>query len=159
MGVVRTLLTIVDVVCALLLVGVILLQRSRSEGMGGMTFGAGMGEALFGSRTGNVLTRATVTLASVFLGASLLLSVLNPSSSSSRSIIDETVPDIPAAPAAGPGPLSGAPEAMPAAAAPAAPAAAPASLPTPAAPAAPAAPVTVAPVAPVVAPAPAAAQP
>lgn len=149
MGVVRILLTIVDVVCALLLVGVILLQRSRSEGMGGMTFGAGMGEALFGSRTGNVLTRATITLAAIFLGSSLLLAVLNPSSAGSRSIIDETVPDIPGAQAAGQAPISApAPaEALPEAAAPAAPAA-PLSLPAPAA-------VTVPPVAPVAAPAPA----
>lgn len=152
MGVVRILLTIVDVVCALLLVGVILLQRSRSEGMGGMTFGAGMGEALFGSRTGNVLTRATITLAAIFLGSSLLLAVINPSNTGGRSIIDETVPDIPGAQPAGQGPISAPAEGLPEAAAPAA--AAPLSLPAPAAPdAAPS--VTVPPVAPVAAPAPA----
>ena len=156
MGVVRILLTIVDVVCALLLVGVILLQRSRSEGMGGMTFGAGMGEALFGSRTGNVLTRATITLAAIFLGSSLLLAVINPSSAGSRSIIDETVPDIPGAQPAGQGPISApAAETLPEAAAPAA-SVAPLSLPAPAAPEAAASPaVSVPPVAPVAAPAPA----
>ncbi len=155
MGVVRILLTIVDVVCALLLVGVILLQRSRSEGMGGMTFGAGMGEALFGSRTGNVLTRATITLAAIFLGSSLLLAVISPSTTGGRSIIDETVPDIPGAQPAGQGPISAPAEALPEAAAPAA-SAAPLSLPAPAAPESAAAPaVTVPPVAPVAAPAPA----
>jgi preprotein translocase subunit SecG len=106
MGIIRTLLVIVDILCALLLVGVILIQKSKNEGMGGLSFGAGMGEALFGSRTGNVLTRATITLATIFLGTSLLLSVLNPTRTSSRSIIDEKVPDIPQGqgPVTGPGP-------------------------------------------------------
>ena len=154
MTVIRILLTIVDVLCALLLVGVILLQKSRNEGMGGMAFGAGMGEALFGSRTGNVLTRATVTLAGIFLGSNLLLAVLNPSATSERSIIDETVPDIPAAPGVAPAPT--APVETPVAAAPAAAPAgqpAPASAPLVTLPAPVAAP---APVAPAPAPAPAA---
>lgn len=152
MGIIRTLLFIVDIICALLLVGVILIQKSKNEGMGGLSFGAGMGEALFGSRTGNVLTRATVTLASIFLGTSLLLSVLNPTRTASRSIIDEKVPDIPQGPSAapGPGPVESAPE--PAAQQPGSEPAVPFALPAPAAAAAPAA-------APVAAPAAPAAQP
>ena len=45
-------------VSCFLLIGLILIQRSKNEGMGGLAMGAGMGEALFGSRAGNVLTRA-----------------------------------------------------------------------------------------------------
>ena len=44
----KTLLIVVEVLCCLLLVGLILLQRSKSEGLG-LAFGAGAGEALFGA--------------------------------------------------------------------------------------------------------------
>lgn len=66
MNILRVFLLIIEVVCALLLIGVILLQKSRSEGMG-LAFGSGMGESLFGSRAGNVLTRITIILGAVFL--------------------------------------------------------------------------------------------
>jgi preprotein translocase subunit SecG len=79
----------------------------------GLAFGAGMGEALFGSRAGNVLTRATVILACVFLATTMLLAIVF-TSSHERSIIDQRTGDMPvqqaapapeqgaAAPAAGP---------------------------------------------------------
>lgn len=60
------LLTTVEVMCTLLLVVVILAQRTKSQGMG-MAFGAQMGENLFGAQMGNVLTRTTVVLGLVFL--------------------------------------------------------------------------------------------
>ncbi len=62
-------------VCALLLV-VILIQRSKGQGIG-MSFGSGTGEALFGAQMGNVLTRITVILAVIFLVNTLLLSTLS----------------------------------------------------------------------------------
>jgi preprotein translocase subunit SecG len=72
---VRILLIVVEALVSLLLIGVVLLQRSRSEGLG-MAFGAGMGETLFGSRTGNVLTRITVWLSVIFVANTLVLAVL-----------------------------------------------------------------------------------
>lgn len=69
------LLLVIEVVCCLLLIGVILLQKSKGEGLG-LAFGAGMGESLFGSRAGNVLTRATVVLSIVFLLNTLALALL-----------------------------------------------------------------------------------
>ena len=97
MGIVRILLLVVEAACGLLLIGVILLQKSKSEGLG-MAFGSGMGEALFGSRTGNVLTKITITLGITFLVTTTLLAMIS-TSSRERSLIDERVADQPSAPA------------------------------------------------------------
>ena len=72
---IKALFIVVEVLCCLLLIGLILLQKSKSEGLG-LAFGAGAGESLFGARAGNVLSRATVILGIVFLANSLLLGVL-----------------------------------------------------------------------------------
>ena len=71
----KALFIVVEVLCCLLLIGLILLQKSKSEGLG-LAFGAGAGESLFGARAGNVLSRATVILGIVFLANSLLLGVM-----------------------------------------------------------------------------------
>lgn len=71
----KALFIVVEVLCCLLLIGLILLQKSKSEGLG-MAFGAGAGESLFGARAGNVLSRATVFLGIVFMANSLLLGIL-----------------------------------------------------------------------------------
>lgn len=93
MAIIKILLLVIEGVCAVLLVGVILLQKSKSEGLG-MAFGSGMGETLFGSRAGNVLTRITITLGVTFLITTTLLAVMT-SSSTERSLIDERVADVP----------------------------------------------------------------
>ncbi len=62
----KVLLVFIEVVCSLLLIGVILLQRSKGEGLG-LAFGAEMGESLFGARATNVLVKATVWLGVIFL--------------------------------------------------------------------------------------------
>ena len=73
--VLKYVLITVEAVCSLLLIGIILIQRTKSQGMG-MAFGAAMGESLFGSQVGNVLTKTTVTLAIIFLVNTTLLAVL-----------------------------------------------------------------------------------
>ena len=65
MGFVNFLLVMIEVITCLLLIGAILIQRSKSHGAG-LAFGAGMGETIFGSQAGNVLTRITVILAIIF---------------------------------------------------------------------------------------------
>lgn len=77
MSVLYILLWVLEVVVCLLLIGVILMQRSKGEGAVGLSFGGGMGEALFGAQMGNVLTRATVILGFVFLTNTLILSILS----------------------------------------------------------------------------------
>lgn len=75
MVIVRTLLIIFEVLVSLLLIGLILLQKSREQGLG-MAFGANVGESLFGSRAGNVLTKGTVILGSIFALNTLVLGLL-----------------------------------------------------------------------------------
>lgn len=89
MGILKVLLILVEVVTCVLLVGVILLQRSKNEGMGGMAMGAGMGEQLFGSRAGNVLTRTTIILACIFMGCTTLLAVLSAGGVQKQSIVEK----------------------------------------------------------------------
>lgn len=71
----QALLVAVEIVVAVLLVAVILLQKPRGGGAG-VAFGGGFGEAIFGPRMGNVLTRATLVLATIFLLNTLLLANL-----------------------------------------------------------------------------------
>ena len=71
----KALFIVVEVLCCLLLIGLVLLQKSKSEGLG-LAFGAGAGEALFGARAGNVLSNATVVLGIVFMANTLLLGIL-----------------------------------------------------------------------------------
>ena len=73
MNILRYLLLAVEVICSFALIILILIQKSKSEGLG-LAFGSGMGETLFGSRAGNILTKLTVTFAVVFLVNTLVLS-------------------------------------------------------------------------------------
>jgi protein translocase SecG subunit len=138
----KVVMIILEVLVGFLLVGVILLQRTKSQGLGGMAFGASIGESVFGSRAGNVLTKATIILGCFFLANTLLLALsythAAPQGVQSKSVMERR----------GAVPPPQAPGVMPTQ--PKAPAAAPAATPTPAAPAAsapaaPAAPATPAP--------------
>jgi preprotein translocase subunit SecG len=64
-----------DVVVALLMIFVILMQRPKSEGLGA-AFGGGVTENIFGAQTTNVLTKITGWLAGIFFVVTFLLSVL-----------------------------------------------------------------------------------
>lgn len=93
----RLLMAFEALVC-FLLIGIVLIQRSKGQGTG-LSFGGGA-EAVFGAQMGNVLTRATVVLAVLFLGNTTLLTVLRPSASS-RSLADRLAREpAPATPAA-----------------------------------------------------------
>ncbi len=92
----KVLFIIIEVLCCLLLIGLILLQKSKSEGLG-MAFGAGVGESLFGARAGNVLSKATVVLGIVFMANTLLLGILF--AQKDKSLMDQ-VPAVAAQPAA-----------------------------------------------------------
>ena len=127
MSILISLLLIVEVLSAFLLVVVILAQKSKDQGLG-MAFGSGMGESLFGSRAGNVLTRMTITLAAVFMLTTIVLGILfakNKGSSSTGSVMDKVGAQAPAAPVAAPA----APLSAPVAELPALPEEAPAAVP------------------------------
>lgn len=63
-------------VCVLL-VTVVLMQRSKSDGLaGGAAFGGGFTEAFFGAGTATVLVKITTWLGGIFFALALLLAVL-----------------------------------------------------------------------------------
>ena len=66
----------VDVVAALFLIGIIMIQQSKSGGGLG-ALGGGMTESEFGTAAGNIITKTTVVLAAVFLGVTLALAILS----------------------------------------------------------------------------------
>ena len=75
MVVLTTVLLIFFIIIAILLVLLVLIQNDEGGGIGGM-FGGGSNTA-FGSRSGNVLTRATTVLGSLFLIISLGLALIS----------------------------------------------------------------------------------
>lgn len=90
MEILRGFLVFVEVVTCVLLVCVILLQKSKGQGMG-LAFGAGVGEALFGAQAGNVLTKTTAVLAVIFLLNTTILSLMGAGhrAAASRSLADK----------------------------------------------------------------------
>lgn len=103
----HTLIITIHVIVTILLVGIILIQRSDSDGFGASGGGSGS-SFMTGRASANLLTRITAILATVFILTSLGLSVLQRYEGKS-SIVDEIVneqspptaatPAVPAAPA------------------------------------------------------------
>jgi preprotein translocase subunit SecG len=75
MGVLGILLLVFFVIIAVLLILLVLVQNEEGDSLGGI-FAGGSGSA-FGSRSGNVLTRATSILGGLFLIISLGLALVN----------------------------------------------------------------------------------
>ena len=84
----KAILILIEIISSILLIVIILLQRSKSEGLG-LAFGSQMGESLFGARAGNVLVKATVWLGIIFLVNTTVLAKIY-SKGSSRSLISES---------------------------------------------------------------------
>lgn len=83
----------VQVVVGFMLIGIILLQKSKSQGMG-TAFGGGMGESLFGSQVGNVLTKITVVLAFIFLLNSTMLAFMKSSGRTADVSVTDRAQDV-----------------------------------------------------------------
>ncbi|MDR2048622.1 MAG: preprotein translocase subunit SecG [Treponema sp.] len=75
MGVLEIVLLVVFVVIAILLILLVLIQNEEGDSLGGIF--AGGSASAFGSRSGNVLTRATSILGAVFLVLCLGLALIN----------------------------------------------------------------------------------
>ena len=75
MNVLGVVLLVLFIVVAILLILLVLIQNEEGDTMGGI-FAGGSGSA-FGSRSGNVLTRATTILGALFLTLSLSLALIN----------------------------------------------------------------------------------
>jgi len=78
MGIVGILLLVVFIITAVLLILLVLVQNEEGDSLGGIF--AGGSSSAFGSRSGNVLTRATSILGALFLILSLGMALLNRSS-------------------------------------------------------------------------------
>ena len=85
---VKGLLILIEIFSSILLIVIILLQRSKSEGLG-LAFGSKMGESLFGARAGNVLVKATVWIGIIFLVNTTVLAKIY-SKGTSQSLISES---------------------------------------------------------------------
>ena len=98
------LLTIILVLNCLLLVLLILIQLPKKDAGAGLAFGGGATDALFGSGTGTVLTRATRYGATVFLILAMSLSVMQSyqAKASRQSILEQLETRAGSAPAASP---------------------------------------------------------
>ena len=75
MGILSLLLLVFFVIAAILLILLVLFQNEEGDSLGGIF--AGGSSTTFGSRSGNVLTRATTVLGALFLIISLGLALLN----------------------------------------------------------------------------------
>ncbi|MGJ7570397.1 preprotein translocase subunit SecG [Variovorax sp. RB2P76] len=122
MNVVLNLLVGVQMLSALVMIGLILIQHGKGADMGA-AFGSGSAGSLFGaSGSANFLSRTTAVLAAVFFACTLLLAYFSHSRpASGGSLLERAAIGAPAAPA------SGAANEIPGAGAPSAPASAPAA--------------------------------
>jgi len=116
MEILRGLLVVIEALLSLMVIGVILLQKSREQGLG-LAFGANIGETIFGSRAGNVLTSATIWLSSLFMINTVALAILF--SGRQQSLLDRdegarTAAEQPSAPAPASTPVQPSPTAVPA---------------------------------------------
>ena len=75
MGILSVVLLVFFVIVAILLILLVLAQDEEGDSLGGI-FAGGSGSA-FGSRSGNVMTRATTILGALFLVISLGLALLH----------------------------------------------------------------------------------
>ena len=123
----------VEVCVCLLLAGIVMLQKPKEGGLGGV-IGGGMAEAAFGADAGNVLIKGTIILGTIFLLNTLVLARLT-STVHTKSVMNGVEAPTPAQQA----PVMPAPEMPSAPAADAKAPAAPATAPAPVAPKAPAA--------------------
>src|SRR5436305_12137954 len=100
----------VDMLVAVLMTLVILMQRPKSEGLGA-AFGGGVTENIFGAQTTNVLTKFTGWLAGIFFVLTFVLGILYAQRSGSDSSLHRQLMAMPpaASPAASPAAAAGLP--------------------------------------------------
>ena len=92
----QNVLLVVQLIIALALVAVILVQRTAQDG-GGLSGGGSTMGGLFTARgSANLLTRATAILATLFIVNSLALGAIASSQHQKTSLIDSIAPTAPA---------------------------------------------------------------
>ncbi len=95
-----TILVVIQVMLAIGIILLVLLQHGKGADAGA-AFGSGASGTVFGSRgSANFLSRSTGVMAALFMGASLVLSVMVARGGAERSSVVDALPDEPAAEAA-----------------------------------------------------------
>jgi preprotein translocase subunit SecG len=114
MIILKYLLTFVEVICCFLLIGVILIQKPKSHGLG-LAFGSSIGETMFGTRIVNVLTKITIALSIIFLvNTTLLCLIWTKTRHTTRIMIPQPVKaERPSTPSRQPPPSGGVSETVP----------------------------------------------
>jgi preprotein translocase subunit SecG len=114
MNILINVLLAIDMLVAVLMTLVILMQRPKSEGLGA-AFGGGVTENIFGAQTTNVLTKFTGWLAGIFFVLTFALGILYARRSASDSSLHRELMGMPAAtPAVSVAPATGLPGSTPA---------------------------------------------
>ncbi|WP_323761288.1 preprotein translocase subunit SecG [Maricaulis sp.] len=85
-----TVLLIIQLLVALGLIGVILLQRSEGGALG-IGGGGGGGGMMSGRGAANILTRTTMILGAVFIGNSILLAIVTGVAADGTSVFDTEI--------------------------------------------------------------------
>lgn len=101
-----TVLLVIHLLVAIFLVAIILMQRSEGGALDGLGGGSGASSFLSARGTGNLLTKTTGILATIFICTSIALSLYYKGhGQKSASILDapveSTIPSAPTAPVAG----------------------------------------------------------
>ena len=86
-----TVLLVIHLLVAVFLVAVILLQRSEGGALDGLGGGNGAGSFLTARGTGNLLTRTTAILATIFIATSISLSLYYKGKSTNGESIAEVI--------------------------------------------------------------------
>ncbi len=94
-------LIVIHTIVSLLLIAVVLMQASQGGGLSGTFGGNATSTVLGGQNAGNVLSRVTTWLATLFLTLAVVISVLTgPSEDDSSSLVKKAAENRPELPAA-----------------------------------------------------------
>jgi preprotein translocase subunit SecG len=88
----QLILLVIHIIIAILLVGIILIQRTSNDGLSGLSGGSNTG-VMSSRASANLLTRITAILAALFMVNSLVLANLAARSHKTVSVIDQVVPN------------------------------------------------------------------
>ena len=108
MNAMLTIVLVVQILTALAMIGLILLQHGKGADMGA-AFGSGASGSLFGATgSANFLSRTTAVLAAVFFACTLLLAYFGnlAKPAGSGSVLERAAPTAPAVPGTPPSPAS-----------------------------------------------------
>jgi preprotein translocase subunit SecG len=91
-------LIVLHTIVSVLLISVVLMQASQGGGLSGTFGGQATSSVLGGQNAGNVLSKITTWLATLFLSLAVIISILRPSAETSTSIVKEAANARPAIP-------------------------------------------------------------